>query len=272
MNPQLSKLLLIILALLHSLVFLLEYRTLDKYSAFPFIFIFTVFISYILSKKKYNSKAMFFFIYMSIFLELGQAIYTEYRGQILLCIITGFILISKINIEKHISKLFLAVPLSYIIIMYIIGFTFYEMPTSYFTPTASNIERSSMIFWIINHTPEYLFFGVGADSFESLAGIYKIMYHMGYTVPNDPHSFLLRFFVLIGTIPTLMIFIFLYNLIGKTNQFELKNDSFYYASIAALQALIIFTMHPFDTYSRLIVGLTLGVIISYNRILRTNDN
>ncbi|MFB5188434.1 hypothetical protein ACE1SA_20580, partial [Yersinia intermedia] len=164
---------------------------------------------------------------------------------------------------------FLAFPLIYIAIMYVIGFTFYEMPMSYFTPTASNIERSSMIFWIINHTPEYLFYGVGADSFESLAGIYKIMYHMGYTVPNDPHSFLLRFFVLIGTIPTLMIFVYLYNLIGKTQKLELSNDSFYYASIAGLQALIIFTMHPFDAYSRLIVGLTLGIIISYNRILRT---
>ena len=208
--------------MIHSLVFLLEYRELDKYSAFPFIFIFSIFISLIFNKIKTNHKKINLFIYISIFLEFGQALYTGYRGQILLCIITAIVLISKVDIKNNMSKIFLAFPLIYIAIMYVIGFTFYEMPMSYFTPTASNIERSSMIFWIINHTPEYLFYGVGADSFESLAGIYKIMYHMGYTVPNDPHSFLLRFFVLIGTIPTLMIFVYLYNLIGKTQKLELN--------------------------------------------------
>ncbi|EEA7811291.1 hypothetical protein AIE09_004842, partial [Salmonella enterica subsp. enterica] len=104
-------------------------------------------------------------------------------------------LVLRINLRKTIPYIFLTLPFIYVFIMTFIGFNYFNKDVVFFEPTASNIERTGMIYYLVIHANDYIFHGMGTLHFLNEGGQYKMLYGFPSLIPNDPHDFLLRFFI-----------------------------------------------------------------------------
>ncbi|WGO83640.1 hypothetical protein [Arsenophonus apicola] len=240
---------------------------LDKFSAIPISFIALLITSFYVKSK--NIK---YLLITLIIIDIIQNIYTEYRGQLLYCFLILFCITFNISIYKKISSLFLITCVGYIVTLYFIGLSYFSLQETILPPTASNIERSSMIYWCINSIPNYLFNAPTVQVFQENAGVYKTIYSMSSHIPNDPHNFLLMLYIFLGFFPATIFFCLIYFLIKKGESRWIKNQERpwiknrdNYITLAIFQVIIIFSLHPFDHLSRLIVGMTFGLFVISER-------
>ncbi|CFV22454.1 hypothetical protein [Yersinia pseudotuberculosis] len=255
-----AALVIILVLLISSMLSYITNWQLDKYSIFPISFVTLLLASFFdrVGKSKY-------ILMLFILLDLTQGIYTEYRGQLIYNIIVLVFLIFNISMRRRVASIFLVTSLGYICILYFIGYSYFSSYNLIFSPTASNIERSSMIYWSVNHIPDFLFSGPTVELFEANSGDYKSLYSMSQRVPNDPHNFLLMMYIYIGFIPAFFIFIFIFIFIKKgENKYNVEKTNNYMA-LATFQVILLFSMHPFNSFSRIIVGITIGIFIALGR-------
>ncbi|MFK8258256.1 hypothetical protein ACFL9S_10770 [Erwinia sp. AnSW2-5] len=233
---------------------------LDKFSFLPVSFISLILVS--VYSKGDNLKGL---LVLCILIDVLQSVYTSYRGQILFCILAFFCIFLKFSIKRRMTLVFVAVPLSYLSVMYLLGLYFFSYREPILSATSSNIERSSMIYWGVNKFYDFLVSAPTVTFFQENAGQYKAVYLMNPAIPNDPHSFLIMLFVFFGFIPTVMIFLFLIRMVSKTTQriSFIPGRRADFVSLAFLQAIIIFSMHPFNSFSRVFFSLTFGVFLAF---------
>ncbi|MBD2804162.1 hypothetical protein ID855_05490 [Xenorhabdus sp. ZM] len=247
----------VLILLTNSIMSYFSNWQIDKFSAIPISFIALLIASFYAKPK--NIK---YLLIVLIVVEIVQSIYIEYRGQLLYCFVILFFIIFNISMNKKISSIFFITCIGYIFTLYFIGFSYFSLQETILAPTASNIERSSMIYWSINNIPNYLFSAPTVHIFQENAGIYKTYYLMNSDIPNDPHSFLLMLYIYLGFFPTMIFFYLIYKLIKKGERQWIKNRDNDYIALAIFQVIIIFSIHPFNSLSRLIVGITLGFFIA----------
>lgn len=233
---------------------------LDKFSFLPISF-----IAFLLAAVYSNSNNIKYLLILCILVDVLQSIYTSYRGQLLFCALALLCLCLKISIKKRMTLIFFAVPLSYLVSMYFLGLYFFSFREQLLSATSSNIERSSMIYWSVNKFYDFLMSAPTVAFFQENAGQFKTFYLMDPVIPNDPHSFLIMLFVFFGFIPTVLIFLFLLKMVSKTTQriSVMPGRRADFVSLAFLQAIIIFSMHPFDSFSRVFFSLTFGVFLAF---------
>ncbi|EHL0210551.1 O111 family O-antigen polymerase, partial [Escherichia coli] len=216
----------------------------------------------------YKNKKFYALIFLFILIDIMQSLLINYRGQILYSVICILILVFKVNLRKKIPYFFLMLPVLYVIIMAYIGFNYFNKGVTFFEPTASNIERTGMIYYLVSQLGDYIFHGMGTLNFLNNGGQYKTLYGLPSLIPNDPHDFLLRFFISIGVIGAL-VYHSIFFVFFRRISFLLyeRNAPFIVVScLLLLQVVLIYTLNPFDAFNRLICGLTVGVVYGFAKI------
>ncbi|EFA9054883.1 O111 family O-antigen polymerase, partial [Escherichia coli] len=206
-KPKLCLWVIIALLFLNSAFNFLYLKTFDKFSSFPFTFFILLFYLFRLgigNLPVYKNKKFYALIFLFILIDIMQSLLINYRGQILYSVICILILVFKVNLRKKIPYFFLMLPVLYVIIMAYIGFNYFNKGVTFFEPTASNIERTGMIYYLVSQLGDYIFHGMGTLNFLNNGGQYKTLYGLPSLIPNDPHDFLLRFFISIGVIGALV--------------------------------------------------------------------
>lgn len=255
-----SVLVLIGILLFNSVMSYLSNWQLDKYSVIPITF-----ISLLLATIYWRHNNVRYILIFIVLLDVLQGIYTEYRGQLLYCSVVLFFLTFNISIRKHISSIFLATSVGYIILLYFIGYLYFVSHELVLSPTASNIERTSMIYWSVNSISDFLFQAPTVSFFEENAGMYKSQYLMGHDIPSDPHSFILMVYIYLGFVPAILFIFVIYFMIKRVENMWVCSKENDYIALALFQAIILFSMHPFNSFSRLFVGITLGLFIAFGK-------
>lgn len=233
---------------------------LDKFSFLPFSF-----IALLLASVYARSNNIKYLLVLCIMIDVLQSIYTNYRGQLLFCALSLFCLFLNVSVKKKVTLMFIVVPLGYLTTMYLLGLYFFSYREQILSATSSNIERASMIYWSVNNFYDFLLSAPTVQFFQQNAGQFKAFYLMRTEIPNDPHSFLIMLFVFFGLIPTIMIYLFLLKIVSKTAQriSIITDRRANFVSLAFLQAIIIFSMHPFNSFSRVFFCLTFGVFLAF---------
>ncbi|EDR9276773.1 hypothetical protein B7Q14_004296, partial [Salmonella enterica subsp. enterica serovar Adelaide] len=245
-------------------------KVFDKFSSFPFTFFILLYFLYKLvndQPPRQRNKKFYVVIFIFILIDVTQSLLISYRGQILYSLICVIMLVLRINLRKTIPYIFLTLPFIYVFIMTFIGFNYFNKDVVFFEPTASNIERTGMIYYLVIHANDYIFHGMGTLHFLNEGGQYKMLYGFPSLIPNDPHDFLLRFFISIGMMGALIyhciFFVFFKNISSLLRQ---KNSYFVIVScLLLLQVVLFYTLNPFNAFNRLICGLTIGVIYGFSK-------
>ena len=270
-KPKLCLWVIIALLFLNSAFNFLYLKTFDKFSSFPFTFFILLFYLFRLgigNLPVYKNKKFYALIFLFILIDIMQSLLINYRGQILYSVICILILVFKVNLRKKIPYFFLMLPVLYVIIMAYIGFNYFNKGVTFFEPTASNIERTGMIYYLVSQLGDYIFHGMGTLNFLNNGGQYKTLYGLPSLIPNDPHDFLLRFFISIGVIGAL-VYHSIFFVFFRRISFLLyeRNAPFIVVScLLLLQVVLIYTLNPFDAFNRLICGLTVGVVYGFAKI------
>ncbi|EEX6025036.1 O111 family O-antigen polymerase [Escherichia coli] len=270
-KPKLCLWVIIALLFLNSAFNFLYLKTFDKFSSFPFTFFILLFYLFRLgigNLPVYKNKKFYALIFLFILIDIMQSLLINYRGQILYSVICILILVFKVNLRKKIPYFFLMLPVLYVIIMAYIGFNYFNKGVTFFEPAASNIERTGMIYYLVSQLGDYIFHGMGTLNFLNNGGQYKTLYGLPSLIPNDPHDFLLRFFISIGVIGAL-VYHSIFFVFFRRISFLLyeRNAPFIVVScLLLLQVVLIYTLNPFDAFNRLICGLTVGVVYGFAKI------
>ncbi len=129
-----------------------------------------------------------------------------------------------------------------------------------FDLSISNVERSSMVMWCVDNINNYWFKGPGVNNFIDGASLYMYGDLLRET-PNDPHSVFLKIFVSSGTIIMLIIIYLLLKLILMSVKNNLNLDLF----VIFLVIILGVSMGTFSADTRIIVGLSLGILLYYSK-------
>jgi len=191
-----------------------------------------------------GSRASMLFIFMAFcILMLGRMLsHKQLRG----CVIFGAI----------------AAPPVYFFLMYIVH---HSIVSGYDVVrlTPSNMERSAMIAWCIDHLSSFILTGPGTQFFDAMR-IYGPQVRDFQTNVVDPHSFLLVAWMWLGLAPVLFLYYMwckLFMAIRRFNPGKLNFKGKYFAIIISY-AVVLFITTPPDASSRLKVALLLGVGIA----------
>ncbi|WP_315444620.1 hypothetical protein [Escherichia coli] len=267
-KPKLCMWIIIALLFLNSAFNFYTFKVIDKFSSFPFTFFILLYFLYKtkISQTPIQMNVKFYIvIFIFLLIDITQSLLINFRGQVLYSLICVVILVLNINLKSRIQYVFLTLPFLYIITMALIGYNYFNKNFVFFEPTASNIERTGMIYYLVSHANDYILHGMGTLHFLNEGGQYKALYGLPILIPNDPHNFLLRFFISIGLIGAL-IYHSIFFIIFKRISFLLCKENNYFAIVSCLllvQVVLLYTLNPFNAFNRLICGLTVGVVYGY---------
>jgi len=204
-------------------------------------------------------------IFLAMILEISQAIYVASRGLMLI----SALVILLIYLPRRFGVSFIriaarCVPIIYPILMSALLLA-YAAGSEYFAPTASNIERSALSFWSIYSMPDFLFVGPG-DSvfFENVNSALATAGRERDDDGIDPHSFLLSYWVGLGVFVMGCVYFYWFRFWGN---FRNSAETFDYSSYCAICIFSIVGVVPFtlsapDAFTRLFVGLSIGIACS----------
>lgn len=193
-----------------------------------------------------------------ILLEITQSVLFQYRGSLILSVLFLLYIYSSHNYKKRLINVLCLFPVLYIVAMmsYILLLTYgYDVPIS-----ASNVERSSMVSWGVYNFAEYFVIGPGKDLFQISGGDVKSEFLSTNTIPNDPHSFIVSMFVLGGALLSISWYVFFIFKVFKINKIILVTWHHYLC--IAFPLFIVFSMYPFNSYSRMVTAVLFGLILS----------
>ncbi|WP_130830735.1 hypothetical protein [[Erwinia] mediterraneensis] len=257
-----SPYLLMVFLVYYSLQNFIISGTLNKFSYIPISFI--AFLIYSIHSEGDKVK---YALCIFVCLDLLQSLYTHYRGQVLFCSLSLICLLFNFSLKKNLPLVFISFSLGYLAIIYISGLYFFLYQEQILSATYSNIERSSMIYWSINKFYDFIISAPTVSFFQDNAGQYKNLYLMSSEIPNDPHNFFIMLFIFLGLLPALMIYMFIVKLLRyislKLSGISSSNADF--ISLALFQVIIIFSLHPFNSFSRVFFSLMLGICFAFGK-------
>jgi len=229
----------------------------SKISAIPFILIITLLPH---MKVKLGHYYVLLFTVFA-FLEILQSAVLKYRGSLLLALALLSYLYISYKYKKHLINMLVYFPLFYLFGMmsYILSISLgYDLPI-----TASNVERSSMIIWGIYNFIDFPIIGPGKELFQMGAGGLKSNILFSELIPNDPHSFIISIFILGGSLLSIVWYIFSVFKVRHIN--KIINKSMHHYLCVAFPLFITISMHPFNSYSRMITAILFGILLSLSK-------
>ncbi len=250
--PRLSlKLLFILLFFLAIYALLLEgYK---KTTQIEFVFLYIIFFLSInlskLNERKLSYKALACFF----LLEVTQGLYFSSRTTIVFGLLLIFFLLSPPPLKRKICYSMVFLPFVYIGGM--VGY--YSFAEKYqLVISASNVERASMVTWCFNNLSNFILFGPGVDAFIDGASSYHFTGIRG-DVPNDPHSVLMRIFIVSGTFFSACFYLFFIWPLRRLSMVNIHPFLF----VLYLKVMLFLSMGTFSAGVRLVAGIGIGVLL-----------
>jgi hypothetical protein len=211
----------------------------------------------------YSNKTAKTIIVIAALITLGHSYATDFRGGMLMSLISVLVIFSEQS-RRTIIRLGAIVPVLYIVIMCLVYLSFYT-GDKYFEITASNIERSGMIYTAVKSFFDYPLMGPRFEFDNMVIGSTSIFGYRIYESAKgvDPHSFLLSLWRDEGAVLTLLWFGVWYVLWHKLRVYYLsitcQNYTSYIYLSSLVYSLVYFSLNPPSVDVRLIVGMVFGV-------------
>lgn len=251
--------------LIFSILLLFSIQTIDgkfysKLTTVPFLLFTLLWIS----NKHELQKRHWLILFFSIICELTQAIILESRGLLLASFLSMVIIIAPLRKLKILIFLFAVIfPILYPAILSLV-FSQITSGSSVFEGTASNYERSSMLWWSVNNLGSYILVGPGAEFFTSEINFFKELEQRAVADLYDPHHFLLSSWVYLGSaaasfLYVLWVMFWCANLNGNVGAYDVKMKIF---SVLAVIGIVTFTVSPPDSSTRMQVALVIGIAVA----------
>ncbi|MGV5001028.1 hypothetical protein ACN2AK_08385 [Shewanella xiamenensis] len=256
--PRLSLKVLFILLFLLT-VYGLLFEGYKKTTQIEFVFLYIIFFLSVnlntLNENKLNYKLLAcFFLF-----ELVQGLYFSSRTTIVFSLLFIFFLLAPTSSKRKICYSMVFLPFFYIGGM--VGY--YTFAEKYqLVISASNVERASMVTWCINNLPNFIFFGPGVDAFIDGASSYQFS-GIRSVVPNDPHSVLMRIFIVSGTFFSACFYLIFIWPLRRLSVVNIHPFLF----VLYLKVMLFLSMGTFSAGVRLIAGTGIGVLLY---VLSTN--
>lgn len=260
-KPKAAAGLLVGLTILNLFVKALQGEIATKWSTVPFFLWATC---WLYLSEEYGVKATIG-VLVAVTLEATQAWWVDSRSTLItLGLVFGTCALPIRSLPLVWRWLARGVPIIYLAILVLILLSF-ASDEPIVEPTASNVERSTLAFWSFAMVPDHIFKGPGPDAFfENVNGALMTAGRQRDDDGIDPHSFLLSYWVGLGAVMAVCIYLAWWNAWGYMGVPHSGNGFMNRLPIASFAsvAVVSFTLSPPDTVTRMITALCLGIVLS----------
>lgn len=237
----------------------LDGHVLDKYSSVPVLL-----LCAILFAGGWRPRLHKLYWWIAILIEAVQSIYMESRSGLLIATVVGVLTLVPFLRNRRVVLVFaIAVPICYPLFLQYVYFLL-NAGVPGLDPTASNVQRSVMAAWSVQHYLDYFLSGPGSGVFAALVGqpIEDLANVKADTA--DPHQFLLSTWVFLGAGSTSLLYLGWSMSWARFARVFLPSESYEatYAASLCLFAVLVFSIAPPDAYQRLLTSLICGLVLA----------
>lgn len=204
-------------------------------------------------------------LYSAISIEIFCAFYFEIRSAVISSLLT-FILVSSVKASRIFLKYGKWIPFLYLVIV-LLSYYSLLLNINLVPATASNIERSSMMYAAFYHFFDYPLIGPKGE-FDQIAGAAANAFNWQlYSSAKgvDPHFFFFSFWRDAGAIFTLLWVIVWFYYWGRLNKLITYLDDSRIRVVLCILAIgvVQFSIAPPSTGTRLMVALIMGAALGF---------